>query len=88
MTAIADDVEGFDDVGMFESGTDTKLGSNLLLVVLLTLARSFRPKLFDSEDIAVLFSLDQPDGTARARPEDPAPFAILLGEVCLCGLRK
>jgi len=88
MTAIADDVEGFDDVGVFESGTNTKLGGDLLLVLLLALARSFRPKLFDSENIAILFSFDQPDGTARARPEDPAPFAILLGEVCLCGLRK
>jgi len=88
MTTIADDVEGFDDVGMFESGTDTKLGGDLLLVILLALTRSFGPELFDGENVSVVFSFDQPDGTARARPKDPAPFTILLGEVCLCGLGK
>ena len=58
MAAVADDVNGFDDVGMLEGGTDTKLGSNLLLVLLLGLSGAFGPKLFDSEDVAVLFSLD------------------------------
>ena len=56
MAFVADDVEGFDYVRMLESGTDTKFGSDLLLVLLLGLTRSFGPKFFDGEDVAVLFS--------------------------------
>lgn len=63
MAAVADDVEGFNDVGMLESGTNTKLGSDLLLVFLLTLTGSFGSELFDSKDVAIVFSFDQPDGT-------------------------
>jgi len=88
MATVADDVDGFDDVRMLESGTDTKLGSNLLLVLLLGLTRTFGSELFDGEDVAILFSLDQPDSTARTRTKDSAPFAVLLGEMCLCGLGK
>ena len=63
MATVADDVDGFNDVGMLESGTDTKLGGDLLLVLLFCLAGSFGPKLFNGEDIAIVFSLDQPDST-------------------------
>jgi len=86
MAAVADDVDGFDDVGVPESRTDTKLGSDLLLVLLLALARSFGPKLLDGEDVTILFSLYKADGAARTRSKDTAPFAILLCEMCLCGL--
>ena len=88
MTTVADDVDGFDDVGMFEGGTDAKLGGDLLLILLLGLTRSFGSKLFDGKNVTVMFSLDQTDGTASTRSENAAPFAVLLGEVCLCGLGK
>lgn len=85
MTTVTDDVDGFDDVGMFESGADTKLCSDLLLILLLCLTGSFGPKLFDGENVTIVFSLDQADGTAGARPKDATPFAVLLGKVGLCG---
>jgi len=86
MATVADDVNGFDDVRMLESGTDTKLGGDLFLVLLFGLTGSFGSKLFDGKDVAVVFSLDQPDSTASTRSKDSTPFAILLCEVCLCGL--
>ena len=86
MATVTDDVDGFDDVGMLESGTDTKFCGDLLLVLLFSLAGSFGPKLFDGKDVTVLFSLDQPDSATGTRSKDSAPLAILLCEVCLCGL--
>lgn len=86
MATVADDVNGFDDVRMLESGTDTKLGGDLLLVLLFGLTGSPGSKLFDGKDFAVVFSLNQPDSTAGTRSKDSAPFTILLCEVCLCGL--
>lgn len=88
MATVADDVDGLNDVRVLESGTDTKLSSDLLLVLLFRLAGSFGPELFDGEDVATVFSLDQPDGTTGTRSKDSTPFTILLGKVCLCGLRE
>ena len=88
MTTVTDDVDGFDDVGMLEGGTDTKLGGDLLLILLLGLTGSFGSKLFDGKNVAIVFALDQADGTASTGSEDATPFAVLLGEVCLCGLGK
>ena len=86
MATVADDVDGLNDIRVLESGTDTELGSDLLLVFLFCLTGSFGPKLFDGEDGAVVLSLDQPDSTTRTRSKDSAPFAILLCEVRLCSL--
>ena len=66
MAAVADDVDSLDDVWMLESGADTKFGSDLLLVFLLGLARSFGSKLFNGEDVGIMFSFNQPDSAARA----------------------
>jgi len=86
VTPVTDDVDGFNDVGMFESGADAELGGDLLLILLHGLAGLFEPKLFDGKDGAIVFSLDQADSATGAGSEGLPPFAILLGKVCLCGL--
>ena len=86
MTTVTDDVDGFDDVWMFESGTDAKFCGDLLLILLLGLTRSFGPKLLDGKDITTMFPLDQSDGTSGTRTENSAPLAVLLSEMSLCGL--
>jgi hypothetical protein len=90
MTMIANDIDGLDDIGVFESRTDTKLCGNLLLIFLLGLTTAFRPEFLDSKDVtAVLIAgLDEAHRTACSRSEDATPFAILFSEMRLGGLRK
>jgi len=90
MTMIANDIDGFNDIGVFESRTDTKLCGNLLLVFLLGLTIALRPELLDSKDVTAVLvaSLDEAHRTACTRAEDATPFAILFSEMRLGGLRK
>lgn len=85
MAVVTDDVDGFDDVRVFKCGTNTKFSSNFLLVLFFGLARPFRPELLNSEDIAIVLPLDKPNGTTGTRTQDPAPFAVLLCKMGLCG---
>lgn len=86
VATIANDVDGFDYIRMLERGTNTKFSGDLLLVLLFALAGSLRPELLDSEYVTPVLSLDQSDGTAGARTEDSAPFAVLFGKMSLSGL--
>lgn len=88
MATVADDVKGFDDVRMFECGTNTKFCGNLLLVLLFGLGGTFGPELLNSKYSIRSFSLDKPNSTAGAGTEDSAGFAILLRKVGLCGFRE
>lgn len=88
MTAVEDDVDGFDDIRMFERRTDAKFCGNLLPVLLFCLTRPFGPELLNSKwTIDVLF-LDKADGTASARTKDANTFAILLFEMHLSSFRE
>ena len=90
MTMVANDINSLNDIGVFESRTDTKLCGDLLLVFLLGLTTAFRSKLFDSKDVTTVLAagLYEAHRTACARAEDAAPFAILFSEMRLGGLRK
>jgi len=90
MAMITDDIDGLNDIGVFESRADTKLCGDFLLVFLLGLTIAFRPEFLDSKDVtAVLVAgLDEAHGTACTRAKDATPFAILLSEMSLRGLRK
>ena len=83
MTVIANDIDGFDDVGVLEGGTDAELCGDLLLVLLLCFTVAFRTKLLDGEDGATVFAagLDETNGSTCARAEHAAPLAVLLVEV-------
>ena len=87
---IANDIDGLDDIGVFESRTDTKLRGNFLLVFLLGLTIAFWPEFLDGKYVAAVLiaSLDEAHRTACTRAEDATPFAILFSEMRLCGLRK
>jgi hypothetical protein len=90
MAVIRNDIDGLDDIGVFESRTDAKLCGNLLLVFLLGFTVAFRSEFLDSKDVtAVLVAgLDEAHRTPCARAEDATPFAILLSEMGLGGLGK
>lgn len=88
MATVTDDVDGFDDIRVLECRANTKFGGNLLLVLLFCLARSFGSEFLNSEDTTAVLSLDKPDGTASARTQDSAPFAILFSKMGLCCFRE
>ena len=69
---VGDDVDCFDDVGMLESGADTKLRGDLFLVFLLGFTVSLWPELLDSIDDAttLVAGLDETDGAACSTAED------------------
>ena len=87
---IANDINGLDDIGVFESRTDTKLRGNLLLVFLLRLTGAFRPEFLDSKDVTTVLvaGLDKAHRATCARPEYATPFAILFSKMRLGGLGK
>ena len=63
---IGHNVHGLDDVWVLESAPHAELGCHLLLVLLLRLALSLRPKLLHGEGGATVLRrrLDQTDRTA------------------------
>jgi len=90
MTMITNDIDGLNDIGVFESRTDTKLCGDLLLVFLLGLTIPFRPEFLDSKDVTTVLvaGLDKAHCTTCARSEYATPFAILFSEMGLGGLGK
>jgi hypothetical protein len=80
MTVVGYDVKGIDDIGVLESGTHAKLGSNLFLILFFTLARTFRSKLFGSINRTTILgaSLYEADCSSSASTEDTAQLAVLF----------
>lgn len=80
MAVIAYDVDGLDDVDVFQACTDTKLSTDFLLVVPLRFAGATWSKLLDGIDCTAFLCTctNEPDSTSCARTKDAIPFAILF----------
>ena len=87
---VTNDVDRFDDVGMFECRADAKLCGDFLLVLLLGLTSALWPKLLYGENITTVFvaGLDQADSATSTGAQDTTPLAILFGDVSLSSLRE
>lgn len=88
MAVVKHDVNGVDNIGVFESRTHAELCGNLFLVLLFTFARAFGTELFHGENGAVILSLDETHGAPCAAAENAPPLAILFAEMGLCGVMK
>lgn len=87
MTMITDDVDGFDDIDMLQTGTDTELCPDLVLILTLRFAGSSRTKLLYSIDSATCFTSGayEANCATRSGTEYATPFSILFGEVGVSG---
>jgi hypothetical protein len=88
VAVVTNDVDRFDNVGMFECGADTKLCGDFLLVLLLGLTGALGPELLYGKYMTAVFvaGLDQAHGTTSTGAQDTAPLAIFFGNVSLGGL--
>jgi len=66
---------------MFESGTNAKLCSDLLLIFTLRFAGTFWAKFFDSIDTTTIFtaSFDEADCPTGTTSKDRTPLSVLFG---------
>lgn len=80
MAVIADDVDGLDDVDMFQASTDTKLCTNFFLVVSLRFAGATWSKLLDGIDCTAFLCTctNESDSTSCARAKYAIPLAVLF----------
>jgi len=87
---ITNDVDRFNDIGVFEGGADAKLCSDLLLVLLLRLTVALGPELLYGKYMTTVFvaGLDEADSTTSTGAQNAAPLAILFGNMRLSSLRK
>lgn len=56
MAVIANDVNSFDDIGVFQGRADAKLGSDLFLILFFCLSTTLGSELLDGEDIASILA--------------------------------
>lgn len=84
-TTVCDNVDGLDDIGMFESRAEAEFCCDLFLVLFLCLSGPFRAKLFDGiDDVSGLVTgLDESDRATSAAAEDAAELSVFLGEMNL-----
>jgi hypothetical protein len=88
VAVIRDDINGFDDIWVFQGRTNAKLCSDFLLVLLLRLTSAPGPKLFDSKYMTTVLvvGFDEAHRTACTGAQNATPFTILLGEMGLSSL--
>lgn len=88
MTVIADNVDGLDDIDMFQASTDTKLCAYFLFVFTFCFTRATGTEFLYSiySPSGLCTATDETDGSPCAGTEDTTPLAILFGEVGVgCG---
>jgi len=80
MTMIGDDVKGVYDVGVFQGGTDAKLGSNLFLVLFFTLTRTLGSEFLGGIDRTTILgaSFYEANGASSASAQDATQFSIFF----------
>lgn len=88
MSVVKHDVNGVDNIGVFESRAHAELSCDLFLVLLFTFTGAFGTELFHGENGAVVLSLDETHGAPCAAAKDAPPLAILFAEMGLCGVVK
>lgn len=88
MAVVKHDVNGVDNIGVFESGAHAEFSCNLFLVLFLAFARAFGTELFHGENGAVVLALDETHRATCTAAEDAPPLAILFAEMGLCGIMK
>lgn len=77
---VRNDINGLDDIGMFQGGSDAEFGGDLLLILALGFARTLWPELFNSENTSTILvaGLDEAYSSTSTASENTAPFAILF----------
>lgn len=90
MPMIAHNIECLDDVGVLERRADTKLSSDLFVVLLFRFARAAWTELLDRIDYApvLCFALDEADCAPSSGPKRSTKFAILFGNRCVGRVSK
>lgn len=90
MAIIGDNINSFDNVLMLQSGSNTELGGDFLLILPFSFACAFWAELLDSENTSAILGagFDETDGSTSAASKHTTPFAILLGEVSLGSILK
>lgn len=85
---VTNDIDRFDDVGMFECRADAKLCGDFLLVLLLGLTGALGPKLLYGKYMTAVFvaGLDQTHSTTSTGAQDTTPLAILFSNMSLSSL--
>lgn len=83
-------IDGLDDIGVFQGGTNAELCGDLLLIFSFCLTGTFRAEFLDSEDTSAVLgtSLDQANGPTSTATKNTTPFTILLGEMCVGSILK
>jgi|SRR5712671_3962414 len=87
---IANNVDRFDDIGVFEGRTNAKLRGDFLLVLLFRLTGALGPKLLNGKYMATVLvaGFDKAHCTTSTGTQNATPLAILLGNVSLGSLGK
>lgn len=85
---VTNDVNRFDDIGVFECGADAKLRGDFLLVLLLGFTNALGSKLLYSKYMTTVFvaGFDQAYSTASTGAQNATPLAIFFGNVSLSSL--
>lgn len=85
---VTNNVDRFDDIGVLERRADAKFCCDLLLVLLLRLARALGPKLLYGKYMATVFvaGLNKPYSTTCTGAQNATPFSVLLGNMGLGSL--
>jgi hypothetical protein len=87
---VTNNVDGFDNIGVFECRTNAKFCSDFLLVLLLRLARAFGSKLLYGKYVATVFvaGLNKAYCTTCTGAQNATPFSVLLRNMGLGSLGK
>jgi hypothetical protein len=85
VSMVTNNVDRFDDVGVFECRTNAKFRGDFLLVLLLGLSRALGPKLLNGKYMTTVFvaGFYEAHCTTCTGAQDATPFPVLLGYVGL-----